>query len=344
METKIKTEPLSAVKDTQIQKITPFLWFDTQAMDAANFYASVFKNARVKTSTKYSAEAAAGTGMQQGSVMTVDFELEGQEFTAINGGPVFKINPSISFTVNCRTGEKVNDLWSKLSEGGTVLMELNKYPFSERYGWVQDKFGVSWQLILNEESPIIVPCLLFTGEQKGKAEEAINFYMSLFRMSSVDRVMHYEPGEPGPEGMVKYSSFTINGQKFSAMDIGNEDRHDFSPAVSFVINCDTQEQIDYYWDHLAEGGDPGAQQCGWLADKYGISWQVVPSQIGLWTSDPARSGIVMGELMKMKKLDLNKLKSAFSGGGNEPEGSELDYGSSDYQGKAKDTLSPGDEF
>ena len=163
-------------------------------------------------------EAAAGTGMTTGSVMTVVFELEGQEFTAINAGPVYKINPSISFMVNCRTREKVDELWSKLSRDGKVMMELDKYPFSERYGWIEDKFGVSWQLILSEESPIIVPSLLFTGDQKGKAEEAINFYMSIFRMSSVESVNHYEAGEPGPEGMVKYASFTINGQKFVAMD------------------------------------------------------------------------------------------------------------------------------
>jgi predicted 3-demethylubiquinone-9 3-methyltransferase (glyoxalase superfamily) len=344
METKIRTQPLSAAKDTEIQIITPFLWFDTQAMDAAEFYASVFKNARVKTSTKYSDEAAAGAGMKPGSVMTVAFELEGQEFTAINGGPAFKISPSISFMVNCRTKEKINDLWSELLKGGKVLMELNKYPFSELYGWIEDKFGVSWQLILSEESPIIVPSLLFAGNQKGKAEEAINNYMSLFRMSSVDQVVHYEPGEPGPEGMVKYASFTINGQKFVAMDSGNDVPYRFTPAISFVINCETQDQIDYYWDHLTKGGDINAQQCGWLQDKYGVSWQVVPSEIGLWISDPGKSGSVMKELLKMKKLDMNRLKSIYSGTGNETEGSELDYGSSNYQGKGKDTLSPGEEF
>ncbi len=246
--------------------------------------------------------------------------------------------------VNCRTEEKINDLWSGLSEGGKVMMELNKYPFSERYGWVEDKFGVSWQLILSEETPIIVPCLLFSARQRGKAEEAINNYMSVFRMSSVDQVEHYEEGEPAPAGMVKYASFTINGQKFAAMDNGYDVEYSFSPAISFVINCDSQEQIDYYWDHLTEGGDARAQMCGWLQDKYGVSWQVVPSQIGLWMSDPSKSGLVMREVLKMKKLDLNKLKSIYSGTGNEQEGSELDYGSSNYQGKGKDTLSPGEEF
>jgi predicted 3-demethylubiquinone-9 3-methyltransferase (glyoxalase superfamily) len=309
METKIKTQPLSAVKDTEIQKISPFLWFDTQALDAANFYASVFKNARVKTSNRYSDEGAAGAGMQQGSIMAVVFELEGQEFTALNGGPVFKISPSISFMVNCRTEEKINNLWYKLSEGGKVLMELNKYPFSERYGWIEDKFGVSWQLILSEESPIIVPSLFFSGTQKGKAEEAINYYVSLFRMSSVDQVIHYEAGEPGPEGMVKYAAFTLNGQKFAAMDSGNDVSFRFSPAISFVINCETQDQIDYHWDNLTAGGDVNAQNCGWLQDKYGLSWQIIPAELGFLLSDPGKSGLVMSEILKMKKLDLNRLRS-----------------------------------
>jgi predicted 3-demethylubiquinone-9 3-methyltransferase (glyoxalase superfamily) len=309
METKIKTQPLSAVKDTEIQKISPFLWFDTQALDAANFYASVFKNARVKTSNRYSDEGAAGAGMQQGSIMAVVFELEGQEFTALNGGPVFKISPSISFMVHCRTEEKINNLWYKLSEGGKVLMELNKYPFSERYGWIEDKFGVSWQLILSEESPIIVPSLFFSGTQKGKAEEAINYYVSLFRMSSVDQVIHYEAGEPGPEGMVKYAAFTLNGQKFAAMDSGNDVSFRFSPAISFVINCETQDQIDYHWDNLTAGGDVNAQNCGWLQDKYGLSWQIIPAELGFLLSDPGKSGLVMSEILKMKKLDLNRLRS-----------------------------------
>jgi predicted 3-demethylubiquinone-9 3-methyltransferase (glyoxalase superfamily) len=157
--------------------------------------------------------------------------------------------------------------------------------------------------------------------------------------------MLYEAGEPGPEGMVKYASFTINGQKFAAMDSGNDTQYPFSPAISFVVNCGTQEQIDYYWDHLTEGGDVNARQCGWLQDKYGISWQVVPDELGLWMSDPAKSGQVMGELLKMKKLDLNKLKSAYSGSERDQESaSDLDSGSSNYQGKGKDTLSPGDEF
>ena len=319
METQVSAKPLSTIKDSDLQKITPFLWFDNQALDAANFYASVFKNARVKTTTRYSKEGAAASGVPEGSIMTVSFEIEGQEFTAMNGGPVFRISPAISFMVNCRTREKVDDLWVKLSEGGKVMMDLDKYPFSERYGWVEDKFGVSWQIILGKDTQIIAPCLMFTKEQCGKAEEAINYYMSLFKNSSVETVQHYEAGEEGPTGAVKYAAFTINGQNFKAMDSGIDVPFAFTPAISFVVNCDTQQQIDYYWDKLTRGGDETAQQCGWLKDKYEVSWQIVPVDLGKMLSDPdpEKSRRVLAALIPMKKLDLNVLQRAYEGNGEE---------------------------
>jgi len=315
METQIKAKPLITLKETDVEKITPFLWLDRQALDAASFYASIFKNGRVKITTHYSAEGAAVSGMQPGSIMTVTFGIEGQEFTAINGGPVFRISPAISFMVNCRTRDKVDYLWAKLSEGGKVMMELDKYPFSERYGWVEDKYGVSWQILLGNDSQIIAPCLMFAGEQRGKAEEAINYYMSLFRNSSVERVAHYEEDEEGPTGAVKYAAFTINGQNFKAMDSGREVPFRFTPAISFVVNCDTQEQIDYYWEKLSAGGDESAQQCGWLKDRYEVSWQIVPALMGRMMSDPdqEKSRRVMAALLPMKKLDIRMLKKAYEG-------------------------------
>jgi len=140
--------------------------------------------------------------------------------------------------------------------------------------------------------------------------------------------------------MVKYAAFTINGQKFVAMDNGHEVSYGFTPAVSFVINCHTQEQVDYYWDHLTEGGDINAQQCGWLQDKYGVSWQVVPEDLAVWMSDPEKSEKIMKEVLKMKKLDLNRLKSIYSE--NQGENSEFDFGASRLQGK--DSLTPNEEL
>jgi predicted 3-demethylubiquinone-9 3-methyltransferase (glyoxalase superfamily) len=119
------------------QKITPFLWFDHDAEDAAKFYTSIFKNSRIIDIAHYGESAAEASGRPKGTVMTVTFELEGQLFMALNGGPVFKFSPAISFMVNCKSQEEVDDLWEKLSEGGE----------KEQCGWLKDKFGVSWQIV-----------------------------------------------------------------------------------------------------------------------------------------------------------------------------------------------------
>ena len=144
-----------------MQKINPFLWFDDNAEEAVNFYTSVFQDSKIKTTTRYNEASAKAAGRPKDSVMTIAFELYGQSFVAINGGPVFKFNPSVSFIVNCKTGNKVQELWDKLSAGGLVRMPLDKYPFSEKYGWIEDKYGVSWQLIqaTGDFSQIIIPVI-----------------------------------------------------------------------------------------------------------------------------------------------------------------------------------------
>ena len=157
-----------------MQKITPFLWFNTEAEEAAHFYSSIFPDSKILHVARYSDAGSKAAGLPAGTVMTVVFQLQGQNFTAINGGPQFK----------------------------------------------------------------------------------------------------------------------------------------FTQAVSFVINCDSQDEIDHYWDKLSEGGDPKAQQCGWLKDKYGLSWQVVPTALGQMMSDPSTAGKVMSALLKMKKLDIKTLQEA----------------------------------
>ncbi len=159
---------------TKIQKITPFLWFDDQAEEAVKFYTSVFKHSKIHKITRYDEEAAEATGKPKGSVMTVEFELEGEEFVALNGGPQFR----------------------------------------------------------------------------------------------------------------------------------------FTEAVSFVVNCDSQKEVDYYWEKLTETGDAAAQQCGWLKDKYGLSWQVVPRVLIELLHDPAKLRGVMKAMLQMKKLDIETLKKA----------------------------------
>jgi len=153
----------------------------------------------------------------------------------------------------------------------------------------------------------ITPFLWFDDQ----AETAVNFYVSVFKNSKVTATTRYSEEGPGPKGSVMTVSFELDGQQFVALNGGPQFK--FTEAVSFVINCETQEEIDYYWEKLtADGGKE--VECGWLADKYGLSWQVVPAKFfDKWAKDPAGLQRVMHALMQMKKLDLAKLQAAYDG-------------------------------
>jgi len=158
----------------------------------------------------------------------------------------------------------------------------------------------------------IIPCLWFDHQ----AEEAARFYTSVFRNSRIGRISRY--GKEGfeihgqPEGTVLTVEFEINGQAFTALNGGPVFR--FNEAISFQVHCDTQDEVDYYWDRLAEGGDEKAQQCGWLKDRYGVSWQIVPTVLitMLLDKDAGKSNRVMKALLQMKKLDIAGLRQAYA--------------------------------
>ncbi len=294
-----------------MQKIVPYLWFDTQAEEAVNFYVSLFKNSKIGDISRYYDSGAKVSGMPKGSIQTITFILEGKDFMALNGGPAFKISPAISFYVKCDNIQEIDTLWQKLSLGGTVLMELAKYPFSEKFGWLNDKFGVSWQLNLERGDQKISPCLMFVGKQAGKVEEAMNFYTSLFKDSRVSSISRYRAGEGDIEGRVNHGVFSLNGQEFLALESSLDHRFTFTPAVSLLVNCDTQKEIDTLWAKLTEGGEE--VQCGWLTDKYGISWQIVPTVLGemMRDKDPRKTEQVMNALLQMKKIDITALQLAY---------------------------------
>src|SRR5262249_12835079 len=158
----------------------------------------------------------------------------------------------------------------------------DKYPFSECYGWVQDKYGLSWQLILTnpegEQRPTIIPSLLFAGDVCGKAEEASAYYLSTFKHCKRGTLVRYGAGQaPEKERAVMFTDFMLDGQWFAAMDSARELKFKFNEAISLMVNCDTQEEIDYYWEKLS--AVPEAEQCGWLKDKFGLSWQIVPTEL-----------------------------------------------------------------
>ena len=301
------------------QKIIPNLWFDRQAEEAANFYASTFKNSRVGNITRASKAGFETHGLPEGTVMTVEFEIEGQRFIGINGGPIFKFNPSISFLVACNTKEEVNALWAELSQGGgPALMELGAYPFSERYGWTKDRYGLSWQVMFMEGREIkqrIIPTLMLVGEQWGKAEAAVNLFTTVFRNSVIDHILRYGKGEePDKEGTVMHAGFTLEGQDFAAMDSARAHDFTFNEAISLMVECETQKEIDYYWGKLTRDGGQESV-CGWLKDKFGVSWQVAPTVLGQMLRDQDKEKVerVTDAFLKMKKFDIGELKKAYKG-------------------------------
>jgi predicted 3-demethylubiquinone-9 3-methyltransferase (glyoxalase superfamily) len=291
-----------------MQRITPHLWFDKEAKEAAGFYTSIFKDSKIKTSVVLH-------DTPSGSVDVLTIDLMGQEFGLISAGPLFKFNPSVSFLVSLNSKTEVDALWSKLSERGAVLMPLGTYPFSEWYGWTQDRYGVSWQVLLDSEAKEkIIPTLLFVGKVCGKTEEAIRFYTSVFHDSKVGDIHRYAAGEePDKSGTIKHASFTLEGQDFAAMDSARAHDFAFNEAISLIVHCDTQEEIDYYWSKLSAVRE--AEQCGWLKDKYGFSWQVTPAEMEevYKENNPAKLARVTAAFLKMKKFDIKKLKEAAEG-------------------------------
>ncbi|HET7628561.1 MAG TPA: VOC family protein [Bacillales bacterium] len=296
-----------------MQKIIPHLWFDDKAEEAVTLYTSIFTNARIVETSRYGEAGAEVSGRKAGSMMNMTFELAGQRFMALNGGPHFQFTPALSLFVDCETEEEIDMLWEKLSAGGMALMELGEYPFSKKFGWLMDAYGLTWQLSLSGNPQSIAPFFMFVGEQHGRAEEAISFYTSLFDHSKVGRIERYGANETDPEGTVKHASFTLYGQPFMAIDSGFPHAFTFNEAFSLFVNCDSQEEVDQLWNQFSDGGEPG--QCGWLKDKFGVSWQIVPSVLGeLMQKDPRKSEKVMQALLQMKKIEIAGLTEAYERG------------------------------
>lgn len=296
-----------------MQRIRPHLWFDAEAVEAAYFYASVFPSSNVTNVTTIHDTPSGDTDI-------VSFELWDLPFMAISAGPLFKFTPAVSFLVSCSTREQVDTLWARLSEGGKALMPLASYPFSEHYGWTEDRYGLSWQIMLGGEGrgiQRITPSLMFVGKVCGKAEEAIGLYTSIFPNSKVGPVIRYgKDEEPDEEGTIKYASFLLDGQDFAAMDSAREHDFGFNEAISLIVSCETQDEIDRYWDSLS--AVPEAEQCGWLKDRYGLSWQVVPTAMDemLGTGTKEQIARVTEAFLKMKKFDLAELRRAYEGSGS----------------------------
>ena len=293
------------------QKITPNLWFDGNAKEAVDFYVGAFPDSKVTSTSYYPKTADEGLAdFQQnlaGKELTIEFELGGLRFTAINAGPEFKFTPAISLMVNFdpsrdeQAREHLDELWGKLVEGGEALMPLDTYPFSEHYGWVKDRYGLTWQLILtqpgDEPRPFMMPSLMFIGKNNNRAEEAIKFYMSVFKDSELGMVARYtDDTGPAKAGSLMFADFKLAGQWLAAMDAGVGHDFNFNEAVSLAVACKDQAEIDYFWEKLSTV--PASEQCGWCKDQYGVSWQIVPENVDELMKKPD----AFAHMMNMKKL------------------------------------------
>lgn len=293
------------------QRIIPNIWCNRTAVEAGEFYASALPSTTSEVGAHYPQELPDFQADFAGEVLTVDLRVDGYLITLINAGDEFRPNPSISFMLNFDpllfgrdesvTRARLDEVWAKLTDGGRVLMDLGEYPFSKRYGWVEDRYGVSWQLILTDPEgaprPFVIPQLMCAGPVQNRAREAAEYYCALFDDSGLGMVVEYlEQTGPANSGSVMFGEFRLFDQWFATMDSAVDQDFTFTPGVSLEVRCEDQAEIDRYWDALS--AVPEAEQCGWLADRYGVSWQIVPENMGELMARPG----AYERMLPMKKL------------------------------------------
>lgn len=275
----------------------PCIWFENNGTEAAQYYSTIFPNTHIITDN----------GMVQ------ILSINGQYMMFLTAGPVFKPNASVSFLIANKDETETERLFNELKKEGAVLMPLDSYPFSKKYGWVLDKYGITWQLYTGEKGntdQYFTPTLMFINQQNGRAKEAINYYTKLFPHSHTEGVLEYD-GSEDINGNVQHAQFNINGYTLACMDSSLSHPFDFDEGISIVVMTKDQEETDYYWDNMTKDG--GAEsKCGWLKDKFGLSWQIVPKKsIELLNhSDAAIAKKVTDVLMKMNKIIIADLEAA----------------------------------
>lgn len=299
-----------------MQKIIPNIWYTGNAEEAGVFYASVFDDATSAVTARYPDEVPDWQAEFAGAALVVDVEIGGYHLSLINAGGEFHPNPSISFMLNfdpvmfggdeAAARARMDALWARLADGGTALMDIDKYDWSKRYGWVQDRYGVSWQLMLTDPEgdprPFVIPQLMFSADVVGQARDAATCYVDLFDDAEMGLIAQYPaPSGAAPAGSIMFGEFRIGEQWFSMMDDGSGGSSPFTPAISLEVQCRDQAEIDRYWDALT--AQPEAEQCGWLADKWGVSWQIVPANMGELMQRPN----AYQHMLEMKKIVIDEL-------------------------------------
>ena len=271
--------------------IFPCIWFDGKAREAFDFYVSVFPHSKITDENPIVVKAL----------------LDGTEMMGLNGGPMYTPNPAISFMWVSNDKVAIARIWEKLTKDGRIFMQLDSYPWSESYGWVEDRYGVSWQLYYGPDDwkyNKLVPTLMFGQAQQGRCQQALDFYEKTFPAYKNDGLLRYSEGPM--TGQVQHTQFTLNGHLLMAMDSGVPQHLTFTEGVSLVLECDNQEAIDYYWNAFTQSGEEGL--CGWCKDPFGISWQVVPKNIVQLLFESSNPQKAQEALMQMRKIEIAKLQ------------------------------------
>jgi predicted 3-demethylubiquinone-9 3-methyltransferase (glyoxalase superfamily) len=299
-----------------MQKIIPSIWCRGDADEMAAVYVAGLPDARIAHTDRYPTEGLPDFQHDMaGKTITIDLEIGGFRLNLLNGGPEFTPNPSISFMVDFDPAQydgdddaargRLDATWATLADGGTVMIPLGEYPYSPRYGWVQDRFGVSWQLMLATPGgplrPPVVPSLMFSGANQNRAGEALTAYADLFGGARATSATYPEDTGPATAGSLMFGDAELAGQWVAAMDSGTAQDFTFSEGVSLIVQCADQDEIDRFWAVLSQ--DPAAEQCGWCRDAFGVSWQVVPENIGELLREPG----AFPAMLQMKKIVIAEL-------------------------------------
>jgi predicted 3-demethylubiquinone-9 3-methyltransferase (glyoxalase superfamily) len=276
--------------------IYPCVWHNGTAKEASAFYSSSIRNCKIISS----------------NAMITILSIGEMKMMLLDGGPMYSPNSSISAFIGLSNEDEIEEVYNKLIVGGETLMALGAYPWSSKYGWLKDRYGFSWQIMKMdspEEDMKVWPSILFANNNYGHAGAFNDRYVKLFPNSAIFHIEKYGPNQPEHAGKIMFSQLMLNGTLMSAMDGPGDHKFDLSEGISLVVDCETQEEIDQYWEGMLEAGGT-EHRCGWLKDPFGVWWQVVPSILYELMNNPNTAPKVGSALMKMIKLDINELKEA----------------------------------
>lgn len=289
--------------------IEPCLWIDaSRAREAVDFYIDSIPDSHLDKADTFENSGPEG----EEPVYVFELALAKRRVQILGAGPHQQLNPAISMKFVSPERETAERVGQTLLDGGVELMPFAAYPWSSYFGWVVDRYGISWQVLVEpDHGPLLAPAMMFVGAQNGRAQEAIDLYTSLFPNSSIELVQHFGADDPDQEGNIFYATIELAGQRFDLTENGADHDFAFNDMISLAVMCDGQKEVDRYWDGLlANGGEPS--QCGWLKDRFGVSWQIIPRQLNelLNSTEPGKAEAAMRCILQQVKIDIAELEAA----------------------------------